>query len=210
MRILWLKKSGCIQKSARGHSLYVLCDTSSILMLLQIAPDMFSDPRFECLTIQDVYEEIVRTTKFKTKYPWIKESRTNIRSLPLSESNSEKVNLIFNAITTMIRNGVKNKKTDKSFDLSREDRKLIACASAYRYSLSSGDKALTQFAVQEFKDSIPSIISPLELINLWLEKGLIECDSEKQALISLWEANNEHPQPIKAKERFKKLTGFNI
>ena len=176
-------------------------------MLLQIAPDMFSDERFECLTIQDVYEEIVRTTKFKTKYPWIKESRTNIRSLPLSESNSEKVNLILNTITTMIINGVKNKKTGKSFDLSREDRKLIACASAYRYSLSSGDKALTQFAVQEFKDSIPSIISPLELINLWLEKGLIEWDSEKQALISLWEANNEHPQPIKAKKQFRKLTG---
>ncbi len=176
-------------------------------MLLQIAPDMFSDERFECVTIQDVYEEIVRTTKFKTKYPWIKESRTHIRSLPLSESNSEKVNQILNVITSLIRSGVMNKKTGKFFDLSSEDRKLIACASAHRFSLSSGDRALKEFALQEFKESIPSIVSPLELINLWLEKGLIEWDSEKQHLISLWEQNNEHPQPVKAQKQFKKLTG---
>ena len=153
------------------------------------------------------YEEIVRTTKFKTKYPWVKETRSQIRSLPLSDSNSEKVNQILNLITSLIRSGVMNKKTGKFFDLSSEDRKLIACASANHFSLSSGDEALTQFAIQGFKESIPSIVSPLDLINMWLEKGLIEWNSEKQTLISLWEQNNEHPQPVKAKKKFKKLTG---
>jgi hypothetical protein len=48
----------------------ILCDTSSILMLLRIAPDMFTDERYECKAIRDVHDEIVQTTKFKTKYPW--------------------------------------------------------------------------------------------------------------------------------------------
>ncbi len=50
--------------------MYVLCDTSSVLMLLRIAPDIFVDERFECVTVKVVHDEIVGTTRFKSKYPW--------------------------------------------------------------------------------------------------------------------------------------------
>lgn len=40
--------------------MFILCDTSSILMLLCIAPEMFIDERFECITIREVHDEIVR------------------------------------------------------------------------------------------------------------------------------------------------------
>lgn len=61
--------------------MFILCDTSSILLLLRIAPDMFRDERFQCKTILDVHDEIFRTSKFKTKYPWIKELRARILEL---------------------------------------------------------------------------------------------------------------------------------
>ncbi|MBA4419143.1 MAG: hypothetical protein C0392_14735 [Syntrophus sp. (in: bacteria)] len=32
--------------------------------------DMFTDERFDCVTVQEVCEEIFRTQRFKTKYPW--------------------------------------------------------------------------------------------------------------------------------------------
>ena len=53
----------------------VLCDTSAILMLLRIAPDMFTDPRYGCVTIRQIYDEITRTPKFKSKYLWLHEKK---------------------------------------------------------------------------------------------------------------------------------------
>lgn len=40
--------------------MFILCDTSSILMLLRIEPDMFKDERFKCKTIREIHEEIVK------------------------------------------------------------------------------------------------------------------------------------------------------
>jgi hypothetical protein len=34
-------------------------------MLIRIAPDMFRDDRFGCVTIQEVFQELFRTQKFK-------------------------------------------------------------------------------------------------------------------------------------------------
>ena len=39
--------------------MFILSDTSSILMLMRIAPDMFVDERFECKTIRDIHDEII-------------------------------------------------------------------------------------------------------------------------------------------------------
>ena len=65
--------------------MFILCDTSSILILLQIAPDMFTDNRYECKTIRVVHDEIVRTTKFKTKYPWTREMKPKIKTVVLNK-----------------------------------------------------------------------------------------------------------------------------
>jgi hypothetical protein len=50
--------------------MFVVCDTCSLIMLLRIAPDMFADPRYRCVTIAPVFNEYVRTQRFKHRYPW--------------------------------------------------------------------------------------------------------------------------------------------
>jgi len=41
----------------------ILCDTCSILMLIRIAPNMFIDKGFECVTIPDARKELFQTNK---------------------------------------------------------------------------------------------------------------------------------------------------
>ena len=59
----------------------ILCDTCSVLMLIRIAPDMFSDDRYECLTIQEVFRELFRTQKFKSRYPWREKYKPKVKAL---------------------------------------------------------------------------------------------------------------------------------
>jgi len=60
----------------------ILCDTSSILMLIRIAPEMFLNESYDCYTIKEVWEEMFQTTKFKNKYPWRVNFKKNIKILP--------------------------------------------------------------------------------------------------------------------------------
>ena len=57
----------------------ILCDTCSVLMLIRIAPDMCMDEGFDCVTVQEVCEEIFRTQRFKTKYAWRSDYKNKIR-----------------------------------------------------------------------------------------------------------------------------------
>ena len=48
----------------------ILCDTSSILMLIRIAPDMFRNDEFRRITINEIWQETFRkTAKFNKGYP---------------------------------------------------------------------------------------------------------------------------------------------
>lgn len=145
--------------------MFILCDTSSILMLLRIAPEMFTDDRYECGTIREVHDEIIRTTK----------SEANIRG--------------------------------RLFDLSRVDMKILSHAFALKYSISSGDQGLMQFANQEFGEEFRGSITPLEIINYWLESGVITWDTQKQGYLAAWAGDREHPQSAKARKRFTQLSG---
>jgi hypothetical protein len=58
----------------------ILYDTSAILMLLRIVPDMFIDERFECVTLRCIHDELVQTTKFRTKYPWIRDFKKSLKT----------------------------------------------------------------------------------------------------------------------------------
>jgi hypothetical protein len=174
-------------------------------MLLRIAPQMFTNSQFECTTIRNIYDELIRTTKFKTKYPWVRDMRSQIKSLPLSVSDSAETKLNLEAVLAIYEEGAINPRTNKLFDLSKEDRQLIACAAANDYAISSGDRDLREFAVQYF--DIP-ITSPIELINSWIEKKLIVWDAGKNEMLKLWAVQNEHPQPPRAKTRFKELTSY--
>jgi hypothetical protein len=188
--------------------MFILCDTSSILMLLQIAPDMFTDDQYECRTIREVHDEIVRTTRFKTKYPWTREMRVKIKTVVLNQEQKKTEQLFFDTIRTMNYEGTENQITGRLFDLSREDMRVISHALVLEYKITSGDRDLVQFARQEFKEDFRGNVSPLEIINHWLESGVLEWDEEKQNYLSEWTDNREHPQPQKAKKRFYELTGL--
>ena len=119
-------------------------------MLLRIAPDMFTDERYECRTIREVHDEIVRTTKFKTKYPWTREMRAKIKTLVLNNEQKKAETVFFEAVRTLNYQGIVNQKTGRFIDLSREDMRVISNALALEYKITSGDRDLVQFARQEF------------------------------------------------------------
>ncbi len=39
-------------------------------MLIRIAPDMFDDEKYGCVTVSSVHREIKQSSRFKKKYPW--------------------------------------------------------------------------------------------------------------------------------------------
>jgi hypothetical protein len=186
--------------------MFILCDTSSILLLLRIAPDMFVIADFECCTIREIHDELIRTTKFKTKYPWIHDKRPKLKPLMLTDEQKKSEKTYFEAINSLYRNGTLNTKTDKFFDLSHEDMKVISTALTLEYQISSGDKGLMQFAQQEFAGEFKGSVSALEVINTWIEKELITWDQEKQDILAEWKTQREVVQPQRAISDFKRLT----
>jgi hypothetical protein len=177
-------------------------------MLLRIAPEMFTNPRYECGTIREVHDEIIQTTKFKTKYPWTRGMRDRIRPTALTDSQKQAEIAYHETVKTLIYAGTINEKTGKLFDLSRVDMKVISHCFALDCSITSGDNDLKEFIRQEFEDNDHGSLSPLEIIIQWLEKRLIKWDEEKQKILSEWNELREHPQPGKAKKRFQELTGL--
>ena len=175
-------------------------------MLLRIAPDMFIDERYECVTIKDVHDEIKRTSKFKNKYPWAKDLRSKIKTLSLRASQRKTVDLYFSTISELINTGTINKVTGHLFDLSYPDRKIAASTLALGYKITSGDAGLVAFCGQEFSKEFKGAVSPLAVINRWIEKGIIVWDDIKQEYLADWAEKNEHPQPRNDKVVFRKLT----
>lgn len=176
-------------------------------MLLRIAPDMFVDERFECITVKVVHDEIVRTTKFKSKYPWTREFKSKLKILYTTNRQKGLIDLYFSVIKEKINAGTINKTTEKIFDLSYPDIKIAATTLVLGYKISSGDGNLVTFCMQEFTKEFKGAVSPLELVNMWIEKGLIDWDDTKHQYLSDWDKNRENPQPYNAKVKFKQLTG---
>ena len=188
--------------------MFILCDTSSILMLLRIAPNMFTDQRYGCKTIRQVHDEIIRTTKFKTKYPWTRQMRSKVKPVVLSKDQIQVEAMYFEVVRTLNYQGTVNRKTGRLIDLSREDMRLISHALALECKITSGDRDLVQFARHEFKGELRGNVSPLEIVNHWLESGVIQWGDEKQLYLSAWAEDHEHPQPPEAKKRFMELSGY--
>lgn len=177
-------------------------------MLIRIAPDMFTDKRFKCLTLSDVRNEIFRTQKFKTKYPWRNNFKDKLVAIPNSQQETKNYLIYYQTISSIIENGTVNKKTDGLFDLSRVDQKIIAFAITNKCTISSDDTDLIQFSAQEFSESFLGHITPLELINNWLRNKLITWDDTRQAYLEEWYSLGEPKQPEKEKKVFTKLTGY--
>ena len=180
----------------------VLCDTCSVLMLIRVAPEMFTDERYESVTIRKVYEEFTRKQKFK--YPCRNVFRSKIKSLGATIEESESVMRNFKLISNLIdTDTVINQSSGLFFDLSRVDRYIAACAATYHYDVSTVDRDLMDFLKQEFKTNV---IKPLGLINRWLEKGLIHWDDEKQSVIEDWHTCNKAVQDRADIDKFRHLT----
>ena len=183
----------------------ILCDTCSVLMLIRIAPDMFCDERFECITIQEVLQELFRTQKFKIQYPWRDRYKSKIKALGNSEVRKEGFQLFLETVRNIVSAGKINKRTGLYFNLSRVDQVIAATSIANNFKLTTVDDDLAEFINQEFSGST---ISPLGIINDWIGKGLIKWDDEMQAVVEDWERCNEHPQPKREVKKFNKLTGY--
>ena len=183
----------------------ILCDTCSVLMLIRIAPEMFCDDRFECITIPEVIKELFQTQKFKTSYPWRGEYKSKIKAIGISEIEKGDFQLYLQSIKSIIQTGKINKRTGKYFNLSRVDQIIAACSVSHSFKLTTVDNDLDDFVKQEFTGKT---ISPLGIINDWLEKGLIKWNKKMQMIIEDWDTCNESPQQKKEIKRFEKNTGY--
>jgi len=183
--------------------MHILCDTSSILMLIRIAPEMFTDERFECVTIKEARDEIFQTQKFKTKYPWRIQYKKNIVAIGKTSVETPEFHLYYNTIRKLLESGKINQRTQNFFNLSAVDSKFAACVLAHNFDMTTGDNDLIDFIEQEFsKKNTP----PLGIINKWLKGGLITWKTNLQIIIEDWDKCGESAQPSKEIIEFEKLT----
>jgi hypothetical protein len=184
----------------------ILCDTSSILLLLRIAPDMFIDQKYECITIPEIFNEIFRTQKFKGKYPWRTDFKSKVKPLTYSSYKTSSYDELHKTIQRILDACVPDSSSGQQFYLSPEDHALAACAIAKDCELSSGDTKLVAFLQQQFPDMFKGNLTALEVINRWLENKALNWDDAKHDIVGEWK-KNEAPQPKAAVKQFKKLTG---
>jgi len=177
-------------------------------MLIRIAPDMFIGPEFECVTISDVVKEIFRTQKFKNRYPWRTRYKSKIKPLGNAIFKTNNFKLYYQVINGQISTGVINSKTNYYFDLSKVDQRIVACARANDFRITTCDKDLIEYYLQQFSNNPDEIISPLRMINIWLEKGLISWDETLQTILEDWNKCEEAPQPRTEIKKFQNLTGY--
>jgi hypothetical protein len=187
--------------------MHILCDTSSILLLIRIAPEMFIDERYECCTLNEIHEELFKTQRFKQKYPWRSNYKNKIKCLASQRVNDPDVRFYYDIIARLNETERTSIYSGRIFSLSRIDMKLLACALAHGYKLSTGDQGIKDFAYQEFFNIFEGHVSALEMINLWLRKNLIEWNDELHEYVMDWSRQNEHPQPKEQKKLFENLTG---
>lgn len=185
----------------------VLCDTSSIVMLFPIAPEMFVDSNYGCLLIKEIHDELIQTQKFGTKYPWIKTCRPKLKTTVLSREEKKKEELFFLACSQLCKDCV-NLTNNRMFDLSREDRKVISHTLALGVQVSTCDGSLRGFMGQEFFEDYKGNLSALEVLVSWIEAGLVTWSQDKQRFLEAWRVNEEPAQPRRAIRKFRALTGF--
>lgn len=172
-------------------------------MLLRIAPEMLLDERFTCVTHPDVRDEFFKTQKFKEKYPWRKAYRNKVQCFSATKLNDPTYKQSLQAVKC-VAEGI-NDATGRKFGLSRVDKEIAAAAIAFDYQLSTGDTDLFQFLDQEFAKSN---VSPLEIVNDWLAKDLIEWDEQKQNVLEDWRRCEERAQPPDQIAIFEQLTDY--
>ncbi|MGA7876405.1 MAG: hypothetical protein WCA08_12150 [Desulfoferrobacter sp.] len=167
---------------------------------------MFIDPIYECVTMPQVRKEVFQTTRFKHKYPWRINFKTNLKALGTSDIYTDEFSLYYEVIDNLVRSGTLNNITGFEFNLSHVDKEIAACALAHLFSITTTDKDLLAFINQEFSDSSTETISPLGLINASLKNEFIECDSDLIHILEDWDKCGEARQPRRDIEVFEEIT----
>ncbi len=176
-------------------------------MLIRIAPDMFVDPKFECITLPEVRDEIFRTTKFKNKYPWRIDYKGKIKPQHFTSEERKEVEQFQKTVSHLVWTGeVINDRTKRPFDLSGVDSKLIAYACKFNYTVSTNDQGIIDFLEQQFE--LKNSISTLGLLNKWISANLIKWNDTYQNILFDWDKNNEAIQTQEDKQQFERITGF--
>lgn len=165
---------------------------------------MFTDERFDCVTVQEVCEEIFRTQRFKTKYPWRSSYKDKIRPSGSLKNRGENFEFHLDAVRRLVDAGGTSLKTGKAFGLSFADKKIAAYVTAYDLEISSTDISLIDFLEQEFDKKNRS---PLAILNSWIKKDLIKPDEDVLRIVEDWDKTGEPVQPLKDKKDFLRLTG---
>lgn len=164
---------------------------------------MFTDGRFDCVTVQEVCEEIFRTQRFKTKYPWRSNYKDRIRPSNILKGIGDDFELHLDVVRQLVDAGGVSSKTGRAFGLSFVDKKIAAYVTAYELEISSTDNSLIDFLEQEFDKKNRS---PLAILNGWIKEGLVQWNEDIQRIIEDWDKNGEPVQPVKDKKDFLKLT----
>ena len=188
----------------------IVTDTCSILMLLRLNPAMFRDSCYECCTTQEVFDEIFQTRKFKDKYSWRDTYRGVIKPIPQGNViNATQYKNVSAAVNISLQE-------HSCYNLSREDKSVVILSlllpdiqpNVSDVAISTTDRALIAFSQEEFD---LENIEPLEIVNIWLEKGAFIFDHvTHMPIFEDWIAKGEpFPSPA-AKRRFKQLTGYDF
>lgn len=139
------------------------------------------------------------------KMNYFKLQNSKIKYLSYTKEQSNNINTAVNNITNLTEI-IPNERTGKYFELSKIDKKIIACVIELEYELSSVDRDLNDFVEQQ---TDKKSIKPLALINIWLEKDLLNWDKEKQSYIRDWDLQNEAPQDKNDIKKFESFSGYN-
>lgn len=164
---------------------------------------MFNNPEYECITLVEVKNEILQTTKFKDKYDWRTSYKNKLKTVGMTKYNTKDFQLTEKTVATMLNNCVKNNASGHIFDLSSVDRKIASLAVTDQYNIATEDKSLKQFVYQEFEIEG---FSALEVLNHWIRAGKLVIDERMIEFISDWKKLEEPEQPLNAIREFETLT----
>lgn len=182
----------------------IIHDTCSIIMLIRVNPDMFKDPKYECVMMPDSYNEYTSSKKFKEKYEWRNDFKSKLQSLTTSQIKACGAEAALKEINQVVY-FCENAKRQACYAnlLSYADKRIAAATIGLEGTLCTMDGPLRDFVSNELDCKV---VSPLEVLNDWLEKELLKWDDTKMSIVQDW-VNKEARQPLTQIERFEKLTG---
>ncbi len=170
-------------------------------MLLRIAPTMFEEDVYGCQTIHNVWEEFIQNARIGRDYPWRAELKKHVKSIPQGQLETDSFCLLFKLVNRLATQP--NTRTGSKFNLSHTDRRVATTCLDRHLELCTAEHELEDFMAQQFNRNN---VSPLQLVNNWLERKLIDWDDERQSVIGEW-CLRERPQPVCQIQRFRELTG---